>query len=70
MLIRTCEYHKPKVIFCENVKGLTIHDGGRTFKVIKKAFEQIGYTVYDKVLTSKDLKILNRERRERAMLHF
>lgn len=47
-VVRICEYHKPKVIFCENVKGLTIHDKGRTFKVIKKAFEQIGYTVYDK----------------------
>lgn len=27
---RICDYHKPKVIFCENVKGLTIHDRGRT----------------------------------------
>ena len=44
---RICEYHKPKVIFCENVKGLTIHDKGRTFKVIKSVFEQIGYIVYD-----------------------
>lgn len=57
-VVRICEYHQPKVIFCENVKGLTIHDKGRTFKVIKKAFEQIGYTVYDKVLNSKDLGFL------------
>lgn len=62
-VVRICDYHKPKVIFCENVKGLTIHDGGRTFKVIKKAFEQIGYTVYDKVLNSKDFGVpQNRER--------
>ena len=62
-VVRICEYHKPKVIFCENVKGLTIHDGGRTFKVIKRAFEQIGYTVYDKVLNSKDFGVpQNRER--------
>lgn len=62
-VVRICEYHKPKVIFCENVKGLTIHDRGRTFKVIKKAFEQIGYTVYDKVLNSKDFGVpQNRER--------
>ncbi len=62
-VVRICEYHKPKVIFCENVKGLTIHDKGRTFKVIKKAFEQIGYTVYDKVLNSKDFGVpQNRER--------
>lgn len=62
-VVRICEYHKPKVIFCENVKGLTIHDKGRTFKVIKGAFEQIGYTVYDKVLNSKDFGVpQNRER--------
>lgn len=41
----------------ENVKGLTIHDKGRTFKVIKKAFEQIGHIVYDKVLNSKDFGV-------------
>lgn len=28
---RICEKKQPKVIFCENVKGLTIHDKGRTF---------------------------------------
>lgn len=62
-VVRICEYHKPKIIFCENVKGLTIHDKGRTFRVIKGAFEQIGYTVYDKVLNSKDFGVpQNRER--------
>ena len=62
-VVRICEHHKPKVIFCENVKGLTIHDKGRTFKVITKAFEQIGYTVYSKVLNSKDFGVpQNRER--------
>ena len=62
-VVRICDYHKPKVIFCENVKGLTIHDRGRTFKVITKAFEQIGYTVFSKVLNSKDFGVpQNRER--------
>ena len=62
-VVRICEYHKPKVIFCENVKGLTIHDKGRTFKVISRAFEQIGYTVCYKVLNSKDFGVpQNRER--------
>ncbi len=62
-VVRICEYHKPKIIFCENVKGLTIHDKGRTFKVIKGAFEQIGYTVYNKILNSKDFGVpQNRER--------
>ncbi len=62
-VIRICDYHKPKVIFCENVKGLTIHDKGRTFKVIKEAFEQIGYTVFSQILNSKDFGVpQNRER--------
>lgn len=62
-VVRICDYHKPKVIFCENVKGLTQHDKGRTFQVIKSAFEEIGYTVFDKVLNSKDFGVpQNRER--------
>ena len=60
---RICEYHKPKVIFCENVKGLVIHDRGRTFKVICKTFEDLGYTVFHKVLNSKNFGVpQNRER--------
>lgn len=60
---RICEYHKPKVIFCENVKGLKIHDKGRTFKVIEETLREIGYTVYSDVLNSKHFGIpQNRER--------
>lgn len=62
-VVRICEYHKPKVIFCENVKGLVSHDHGNTFKVIVGAFEQIGYTVFYKLLNSKDFGVpQNRER--------
>ena len=60
---RICEHHKPKVIFCENVKGLVIHDRGRTFKIICKTFEDLGYKVFHKVLNSKDFGVpQNRER--------
>ena len=60
---RICEYHKPKVIFCENVKGLTIHDKGNTFRVITQTFEDLGYKVFYKVLNSKDFGVpQNRER--------
>lgn len=60
---RICEYHKPKVIFCENVKGLTIHDKGKTFKVICDTFEKLGYKVFSKILNSKDFGVpQNRER--------
>jgi len=62
-VVRICEFHKPKVIFCENVKGLLNHDRGRTLKVIVKSFEQIGYKVFYQVLNSKDFGVpQNRER--------
>lgn len=62
-VVRICEYHKPKVIFCENVKGLVMHDKGNTFRVIRKAFQDIGYHVFWKVLNSKDYGVpQNRER--------
>ncbi len=60
---RICEYHKPKVIFCENVKGLVIHDRGKTFKVICETFSSLGYNVHYKVINSKDFGVpQNRER--------
>lgn len=62
-VVRICDYHKPAVIFCENVKGLVRHDKGRTFEVIVGAFEEIGYKVFTKVLNSKDFGVpQNRER--------
>lgn len=62
-VVRICKYHKPKVIFCENVKGLVIHDKGRTFRVIREAFRGIGYQVFWKVLNSKNFGVpQNRER--------
>ncbi len=56
-VVRICEYHKPKVIFCENVKGLLTHNGGNTFKIIEGAFRQIGYDFYFKVLRSQDFGV-------------
>lgn len=60
---RICSKHKPKVIFCENVKGLTIHDKGRTFEIITETLKEIGYTPFQCVLNSKDFGVpQNRER--------
>ncbi len=60
---RIAKYHKPKVVFLENVKGLLTHDKGRTFQTILKTMNDIGYKVYYKVLNAKDFGVpQNRER--------
>ena len=60
---RICKYHMPKVIFCENVKGLVMHDKGNTFRIIRNTFRDLGYQVFFKVLNSKDFGVpQNRER--------
>ncbi len=60
---RICSHHRPKVIFCENVKGLTLHDKGRTFRIIVGTLEDLGYRVFHHVLNSKDFGVpQNRER--------
>lgn len=47
----------PKVVFCENVKNLVNHDRGRTFQVITGVLEDLGYTVFSKILNSKDFGV-------------
>ena len=37
--------YQPKAFFLENVKGLTIHDKGRTFKTILNTLDEVGYYV-------------------------
>lgn len=49
--------NKPKALVLENVRNLKLHDNGNTFKVIKKSLEDLGYTVYDKILNSADYGI-------------
>lgn len=62
-VVRICKEKHPKVIFCENVKGLLSHDGGNTFSTIKKELENIGYNVRYKVLNSHNFGVpQNRER--------
>lgn len=42
-IIEILEFHKPETIILENVKNLTSHDKGRTFKIIKESLEKVGY---------------------------
>lgn len=61
---RILEYHKPKCFMLENVKGLTNHDKGNTFRIMKDILEnKLKYKIYYKVLNAKDFGVpQNRER--------
>ena len=62
-IARIVEYHKPKVVFLENVKGFKNHDKGNTFKVVKNTLEDLGYKVFAEVLNAKHFGVpQNRER--------
>ena len=51
---RIAKEKKPEVLFIENVKNLVGHDKGRTFSVILKTIEEIGYNYFWKVLDASD----------------
>jgi len=46
------EERKPIALLLENVKNLKGHDKGKTFKIIKKTLEDLGYTIKTKVLNT------------------
>jgi DNA (cytosine-5)-methyltransferase 1 len=53
-IARIAEYHKPKVLFLENVSNLEKHDGGKTLQVILNTLDQIGYEVHYQILKASD----------------
>jgi DNA (cytosine-5)-methyltransferase 1 len=62
-ICRIIKEKQPKVVLLENVKNLTLHDKGRTFKTIVSSLEELGYLVSYKILNAKDFGVpQNRER--------
>lgn len=57
---------QPKMFLFENVKGLTSHDKGNTYKTIMKVFESEGYLVKSKVLNAWDYGVP--QKRERMIM--
>ena len=50
-VIKECQ---PSVFIYENVKGLTNHDGGNTWKVVRNVFNDLGYNIHSELLNSKN----------------
>lgn len=62
-LAQIIEYHKPSVFLLENVKNLASHDGGKTFRVIRKTLEEeLKYKVHFRVVDGQHWVPQHRER--------
>ena len=63
-IARILEARKPAGFMLENVKNLKSHDGGRTYKIIEKKLQDLGYHLKSKVLNSMEYGNIpqNRER--------
>ena len=57
---------KPKAFMLENVRNLTAHDNGRTFKVVLSHLKNAGYDVHYKVLNALDYGVP--QKRERIII--
>lgn len=51
-IVRILDEKKPSIVFLENVKNLTGHDGGKTFEVVLNALQELGYHVSYKVMNA------------------
>ena len=56
------EVKRPPALLLENVKNLLSHDQGKTWKVIRSTLEELGYSVFHKVIDAADYVPQHRER--------
>lgn len=45
-ICKIVQFHKPKYLILENVRNLSSHDGGNTWKVIYENIDRLGYFTY------------------------
>jgi len=53
-VLRIINAKRPSSILLENVKGLTTHDKGNTFRVIRESLIEAGYEIYFRILDAAD----------------
>lgn len=65
-VLRILKKKQPKMFLLENVKGLLTNDQGNTFRVILAHLEDLGYSVFHKVLDAQNFGLP--QRRERIVI--
>lgn len=59
---RIIEANKPRAFLLENVKNLMSHDKGRTFDVIKRSLDDLGYDIHPRIIDGAHFVPQHRER--------
>jgi DNA (cytosine-5)-methyltransferase 1 len=51
-IARIAKYHRPKVLFLENVKNFERHNDGNTLKTVLRVLDELGYFTFYKILNA------------------
>jgi DNA (cytosine-5)-methyltransferase 1 len=62
-VLRIINAKRPTSILLENVKGLTTHDKGNTFRVIRECLVESGYEIFFKILDATDYGVPQKRER-------
>ena len=62
-ICRILDYHKPPMVFLENVKGLKSHENGKTLNVILNKLKELGYFPHWNILSSLDFGLPQKRER-------
>jgi DNA (cytosine-5)-methyltransferase 1 len=67
-ICKIIKFHQPSYIILENVKNLSSHDNGNTWKVIKTSLDEIGYYTYQQPVILNTLYFGIPQSRERVVI--
>lgn len=67
-IVRILKYHKTPYIVLENVRNLTAHDNGNTWKVIKNSLKELGYIITEEPIIISPHQLGIPQLRERVVI--
>jgi len=69
-ILEILEKHKPEIIILENVKNLKSHDKGKTYKIIEKSLQKLGYYIKTSILDTNKITNIPHHRERIYILGF
>lgn len=67
-IVRLLKYHKTPYIILENVRNLTTHDNGSTWRIIKKHLKELGYIITEEPIIISPHQLGIPQLRERVVI--